>query len=60
MRQPLGITATLVGSLIVVTGLAVAIFSNAETWIGQLIVGGGITLLGLFAADIGWLVLRSR
>jgi hypothetical protein len=59
MKRAPGVVLSVVGLLIVVTGIAIVFFSNAETWIGPLIVGGGLALLGLFVTVIGWAVLRG-
>jgi drug/metabolite transporter (DMT)-like permease len=58
MKRVAGIVVSLVGLLIVVTGIAIVLFSEAETWAGPLIVGGGIALLGLFVTALGCVVLR--
>jgi uncharacterized protein (DUF983 family) len=48
-----GTVVILAGLLVVGTGIVLAITSNAETWVGPLIVGGGIALLGLFVTWVG-------
>lgn len=60
MRRSLGIIIGLGGLLIVVSGIAIAIFAGAETWVGQLIVGGGVALLGLFVTATGWFLIPPR
>jgi hypothetical protein len=59
MRSGAGTVLILAGLLVVGTGIVLAITSNAETWVGPLIVGGGIALLGLFVTWVGW-ALRAR
>jgi hypothetical protein len=60
MRRGTGIVLIVAGVLVLVTGVVTAITSTAETWIGPLIVGGGIALLGLFVAWVGWAVRSGR
>ena len=60
MRRALGIIIALGGILVVVSGLAIVIFANAETWVGQLIVGGSVVLLGLFVTATGWFLRPPR
>jgi hypothetical protein len=55
----MGTVLILAGLLVVVTGIVMAITSTAETWIGPLMVGGGIAVLGLFGTWVGW-VVRSK
>jgi drug/metabolite transporter (DMT)-like permease len=59
MKRMAGVVLSLVGLLIVVTEIAIAFTSGAETWICPFIVGGGIALLGLFVTAIGWAALRG-
>jgi uncharacterized membrane protein len=59
MNRVVGVVLSVVGLLIVVTGLGIVFFSNAETWVGPLIVGGSLSLLGLFITVIGWAVHRG-
>jgi drug/metabolite transporter (DMT)-like permease len=59
MNRVAGVALGVVGLLVVVTGIAILFLSNAETWIGPLIVGGGLAVLGLFVTVIGWAVLRG-
>jgi hypothetical protein len=60
MRRALGIIIALGGILVVVSGLAIVIFADAETSVGQLIVGESVVLLGLFVTAIGWFLRPSR
>ena len=60
MKLATGTVLILAGLLVVGTGIVLAITSNAETWIGPSIVGGGIVLLGLFVAWVGWAVRTRR
>ena len=60
MKPATGTVVILAGLLVVGTGIVLAITSNAETWVGPLIVGGGIALLGLFVTWVGWAVCSRR
>jgi polyferredoxin len=60
MRRALGIIIALGGILVVVSGLAIVIFADAETSVGQLIVGESVVLLGLFVTAIGWFLRPPR
>jgi uncharacterized membrane protein len=59
MKLATGTVLILAGLLVVGTGVVLAT-SNAETWVGPSIVGGGIVLLGLFVAWVGWAVHTRR
>jgi hypothetical protein len=60
MRRALGIIIALGGILVVVSRLAIVIFADAETSVGQLIVGESVVLLGLFVTAIGWFLRPPR
>jgi hypothetical protein len=60
MRRALRIIIALGGILVVVSGLAIVIFADAETSVGQLIVGESVVLLGLFVTAIGWFLRPPR
>jgi hypothetical protein len=60
MRRALGVIICLGGVVIVVSGIAMAVFAGAEAWAGQLIVGGGVALLGLFVTATGWFLIPPR
>jgi hypothetical protein len=60
MKPATGTVAILAGLLVVGIGIVLAITSNAETWVGPSIVGGGIALLGLFVTWVGWTVRAKR
>jgi len=60
MRRLPGIAITVLGLLIVATGITMAVTSHAETWVGPVIIGGNIAFLGVVVAAIGWLVVRAR